>query len=160
MVVVGLIRGFSGLHGEVRVEIATADPQRFSPGTLLFVGDTATQVQKARKYKKGIVLKLEGIDDRNQAEALMGQPLLVPEEDVPPLPEGDYYYFQILDMQVWTREDEFLGTIQEILHTGSNDVYVVRQQKQEVLVPALEDVILEVDVKKQRMVVDLPEGLR
>jgi 16S rRNA processing protein RimM len=85
---------------------------------------------------------------------------MVPEGMAPPLPEGAYYHFQIVDMRVYTRGKEYLGIITQVLSTGSNDVYVVCHQGRELLVPALEGVVREVDVEGRRMVVDLPEGLR
>lgn len=106
------------------------------------------------------ILKLRGIDTREDAEGLAGVELEVPTEDVPPLPDGSYYHFQILDMEVWTSAGELLGIVVDILITGSNDVYVVRGGDREILVPALEDVVLEVDVEGGRLTVDLPEGLR
>ncbi len=159
VVVVGIIKGPWGSRGEVKIDAASDVPQRFAPGSLLFLGDAPIKVQWSSNHKKRLVVKLEGIDDRIQAEALMVQILHVPEEAVPPPPENHYYYFQILDMGVWTKEGELLGTVKEILNTGSNDVYVVRDQQRDVLVPAIEDVVVEVDVKNRRMVVDLPEGL-
>ena len=84
----------------------------------------------------------------------------VPQDAVPPAPEGTFYYFQMLDMAVYTTQGEHLGTVIDILKTGANDVYVVRQDDQEVLVPAVADVVVEVNVEEKRMVVALPKGLR
>ena len=106
------------------------------------------------------MLKLEGINSRSEAESLRDSFLMVPEDMVPPLPEGEYYHFQIIDMQVYTQEREYLGQITQILSTGSNDVYVVSHDGQELLIPALDEVIKEVDVERGMMTVELPEGLR
>ena len=81
-------------------------------------------------------------------------------DEVPSLSPDSYYHFQILDMEVWAITGDFLGTVEDILSTGSNDVYVVRQGKSEVLVPAIQDVVLEVDMEKGRITVELLEGLR
>lgn len=81
-------------------------------------------------------------------------------DDVLPASPDTYYHFQILDMEVWTQSGEFLGKVNDILSTGSNDVYVVNHGKDEVLVPAMHDVVLEVDLGKGRITVDLPDGLR
>lgn len=106
------------------------------------------------------ILKLQGIDTREGAEELAGIELEVPVNEVPPLPEGSYYHFQILDMEVWTSAGELLGVVEDILSTGSNDVYVVRRGDGEILVPAIDGVVLDVDVKGGRLTVDLPDGLR
>ena len=106
-------------------------------------------------------MKLDLVKDRSHAETLHGLLLTVPREYVESLPEGSYYHFQLLDLRVYNREGEYLGKIKEILSTGSNDVYVVGVEgRRDLLVPALEDVVREVDLDEGRMVVLLPEGLR
>ena len=94
-----------------------------------------------------------------QAAGLQGAVVEVPEREVSPLQEGCYYYFQIIDLQVYTTQGEWLGTVRDVLSTGANDVYVVQGGEREVLIPALDDVVVEVDVERRRMTVDLPEGL-
>ncbi len=90
----------------------------------------------------------------------MGQLITVPPEAVPQLPDGEYFHFQLLGLRVLTQEGEDLGRIRDILVTGANDVYVVSGPAGEVLVPALVDVIVNVDLDQGIMVVNLPEGLR
>ena len=160
MVIVGFIKGAWSLHGAVKVEAASDSPERFSIGSLLYLDHLPVKVEESFRQRGSLVLKLEGVDTRSDAEAHKGKPLHVPFSAVPPLPEGSYYHFQIIDMQVWTTEGEYLGIVGSILSTGSNDVYVVMDGDRELLVPALEEVILEVDVEGRRMTVDLPEGLR
>ena len=86
--------------------------------------------------------------------------MTVPEQSVPPLPEGEYFHFQLLGLRVLTEEGEDLGRVCEILETGSNDVYIVANDSGELLLPALADVVREVQVSEGLMVVRLPEGLR
>jgi 16S rRNA processing protein RimM len=84
----------------------------------------------------------------------------VPIEEATPLPEGSYYLFQLVGLEVITTEEEHLGTITEILETGANDVYVVRgDKKQEILIPAVADVVKAVDLEKGQIIVELIEGL-
>ena len=90
----------------------------------------------------------------------MGEQITVPENAAPPLPEGEYYHFQLLGINVFTEGGEYLGQISEILETGSNDVYVVSGTSPDLLVPALADVIITTDVNAGSMVVSLPDGLR
>ena len=143
----------------MKVQVLTDFPHRFSPGSQLLLDAQPTEVQSSRHYKGGLIVKLKDINSRNAAEALRGKSLQVSKDHVEPLPTGRYYHFQILDMQVWTKEGRLLGIVKEILSPGSNDVYVVRDDSKEVLVPALEDVVLAVDIERGRMTVDLPEGL-
>jgi 16S rRNA processing protein RimM len=152
--------GTWGYGGEVRVRAHTDNPQRFSPGSHLLAEDQTLQVEGCRWHQRVALIKFRGIDTQEDAIRLRGAQLEVPLDEVPSLSPDSYYHFQILDMEVWTQAGEFLGMVEEILSTGSNDVYIVRQGKSEVLIPAIQDVIVKVDVEKGRITVDLPEGLR
>jgi 16S rRNA processing protein RimM len=92
---------------------------------------------------------------------MRGVLLTVPEDDIAALPQGTYYHFQLIDMQVVSDEDELLGVIVEILDTSANDVYVVRgETAPDLLIPAIREVVLDVDVEVGRMLVHLVPGLR
>jgi 16S rRNA processing protein RimM len=106
------------------------------------------------------VLKLQGVDERAEAEKLRDLLIQVPVDEAVPLDEDQYYQYQIVGLEVWTQEGEYLGRVAEVLETGSNDVYVVRDGGQETLIPALSDVVLDVDLKENRMEVQLMKGLR
>ena len=159
-VVVGMITGASGLAGAVKVEPLSDYPHRFSPGSTLFLGDVPAKVTSSHRSGRGLVVKLEHVSDRDQAAALRGAVLTVPPDDLQPLPEGSYYYYQIIGIDVWDEHEEYLGKVLEIIATGGNDVYVVRgARRKELLIPALADVLLEVAPDENRMVVRIPEGL-
>ena len=159
--IVGRVTGPWGLLGDVKVEPSTDFPQRFSPGSILLIEGRPTRVVRSRTHKRAFVVKLDRIDDRSQAESIRGMLLAVPRDEAAPLPEGTYYHFQIVDLGVWTDAGEYLGEVKEVLSTGANDVYVVRDGgKKEVLIPALEDVVREIKPDEGKMVVHLPEGLR
>ena len=160
-VLVGRVLRPRGLSGELQVEPITDFPGRFTAGEVLFLLGQPYRLEYAlQRNDAWLVLKLEGIDSLQDAEPFRGQSLFTTRDRVPPPPQGSYYYFQLLDLEVYTSEGEHLGRLSEIMQTGSNDVYVVTNGDRELLVPALEDVILTVDVEAGRMVVDLPEGLR
>ena len=149
------------MHGDIKVQPLTDIPSRFSPGSVLRLGGTPARVERARSIKGGVLVKLDIVNDRTEAESVRGLFLTVPHEEVQTPPEGAYYHFQIIDMGVWSDEGEYLGQVKEILLTGSNDVYVVKDSgKKDLLIPALEEVVLEVDLPQNRMTVRLPEGLR
>jgi 16S rRNA processing protein RimM len=106
------------------------------------------------------LLQIENIDDRRAAEAFAGKEIWIKKSDLPTTEEGTYYWFDLIGLTVITTAGEILGKLDNILATGSNDVYVVRNAEgREILVPALETVVLEVDVAQKQMRVDLPEGL-
>ena len=160
-VIVGRALSARGMRGDISVEVISDSPSRFSSGGILYFRDRPHRIERCSKVSGGrVMLKLEGIDSRHEAESLRHSFLTVPEDMVPPPQEGSYYHFQIIDMRVFSGEGEYLGQISQILPTGSNDVYVVSNEGRDLLVPALDWVIVEVDVERRRMTVDLPEGLR
>ena len=160
-VLVGRVLKPHGLTGELHVQPITDSPNRFASGELLFLAGRQYRSEYARhQTHASLVLKLEGIDSSEDAQALHGVSIFVPRDRVPPLPQGQYYYFQLLEMEVYTSTGEHLGRISEIMETGSNDVYVVTNGPQEILIPALDDVITNVDIEARRMVINLPDGLR
>ncbi len=161
MIPVGRVLSPRGVGGEVQVEVLSDSPGRFAPGGAVFLRGRRLVIGRCSSLSRGrLALALEGVSDRRQAEGLRGALLTVPEGMVPPLPEGRYYHFQLVDMDVFTADAERLGRITQVLATGANDVYVVVGEAGELLVPALEDVVVEVDVSARRMVVELPPGLR
>ena len=147
------------LHGEVKVEPLTSQPERFAVGKTLWVGDTPHDVEAVRWQKSFVYLKLAGVDSIDDAEALRDRFLSVPETELGPLPEGEYYTYQLIGMAVYTVDGERLGGVADIFSTGGNDVYVVRGPRGEILLPAIRDVILEVDVAAGKMVVSLMDGM-
>lgn len=156
----GIIKGAWGIQGDLRVESLTDNPDRFAANSRLYLEGRAVRVRRSREVKRGIVLKLDSVHDRTTAERLRGKRLTVSAHAVPTLPEGAYYHYQLIDLEVYTCEGERLGTVREILTTGANDVYVVeRPGARDLLIPALKRVVINVDLLAGRMVVQLPEGL-
>ena len=159
-VIVGRIVGAWGLRGDLEVEVHTDFPARFSKGSVLRLGDRTAKVERSRRTGDRMLVKFDLAADRTAAEALHGRLLTVPKGEIGPLPDGTYYHFQLIDMSVRTHDGECLGTIKEILTAGGNEVFVVRgAEGREVLLPALADVVVDLDVDENRMTVRLPEGL-
>jgi 16S rRNA processing protein RimM len=157
---VGVVVGTHGTEGVLRVQSESDNPERFRAGATLNVDERAFVVRRATSGPGGaLLIKLAGIDTREAAAALLQEPLTVSTADTPGLPEDTYYHYQLLDMAVFGRDGDQLGTLTEVLTTGANDVYVVTSKETELMVPALADVVVEVDVEAGRMVVDVPEGL-
>jgi 16S rRNA processing protein RimM len=165
--VIGKVLGAHGVGGELKVQVISEDPHRFGRMEQVFIGleddePEPRALERFRLHKGNALLKLLGCDDRGTASSLRDYLLQVPIEDAIPLEEGEYYEFQILGLEVWTVSGEHLGKVVEVLATGANDVYVVHGTypgHREILVPALESVVLEIDLEGGRMVVELPEGL-
>ena len=157
-VCVGRVVGVHGLKGEIKVEALTDFPDRFEAGASLWLDGAPVRVELSRAQAKLFYLKLAGVDDRDAAEALRGHELLVPEARS--LDEPDLYYeHDLIGLRVEDESGAALGRLAEILRTGANDVYVVRGDRGELLLPALADVIREVDIGAGRMGVALAPGL-
>jgi len=158
-VAVGRVLSAHGLRGEVKVEPLTALLEHFTAGRRLWIGQAAHEVEASRQQKDSVLLKLSGVASVEAAKALRGCPLSLPESELAPLPEGEYYAHQIVGLEVYDRDGAPLGKVVELLPTGSNDVYVVDGPRGELLLPAIDDVIIEVDVAGGRMVVSLMDGM-
>jgi len=162
LLVVGKIRRPHGVAGEALVEIHTDFPERLAPKTLVFVGAAhqPLTIRKRRPHKDGLLLTFEDITTPEQVGLLRNQMLSIPAVDRPPLPEGEYYHHQILGLSVVDENGQELGRLAEILETGANDVYVVtRDDGTELLLPAISDVVLDVDLPRKTMRVHLLPGL-
>ena len=158
-VAVGRIVGLWGLRGDLKVESLTDFPQRFAAGGSVWLAGVVHVIEKCRWQRGRAILKLVGVDSVTAAEALRHCLLEVPEDDLRPLGEGEYYHFQILGLEVRTTAGEVLGRVEQIISTGSNDVFVVRGSRGEVLIPAVDDVVKSVDTTAGRIEVEVVEGL-
>jgi 16S rRNA processing protein RimM len=138
-------------------------PERFSALKTVYLGEEQTPypLLRSRVQREGrqVLLRLGGVLDCDQADKLRGQMIYIPVEQAMPLEEGQYYIYQILGLSVETEAGEPLGLLTEVLLIGSNDVYVVSDGSREILIPALEDVILTVDLSARKMIVRLLDGL-
>lgn len=172
-ILVGKILGAHGHAGGLRATVLSDAPHRFDPGQTLYILGQPYEITssssaafksnasgKSNSTGNQIILQLQGIDSEASVRGLLGEELTVPESDVPDLPEGEYFHYQIVGLQVLTAEGENLGRVREILETGSNDVYVTTGDSGELLIPALADVIREIRINDGVMVVNLPDGLR
>lgn len=163
-VLVGEIIGTHGIKGAGKFRSYAESPAIFEPGRLILVRErsgreTTHAIKRVEYHRRTPLLFLEEINDRNQAEALIGAALFIPKAALPELDNGSYYWFDLIGMAVYTTDEVYLGRIESIIETGSNDVYVVKNRKKEVLIPALESVVIKVDLEQKRMQVAPPEGL-
>ncbi len=160
---IGQVTRAHGLRGELSVTVLTEFPERFKDTDWVYLGNEqeaeAYRLESYRWHKPNILLKLEGIDDRTQADQLRGLLVQVPVEEAVPLPAGSYYLYQLIGLQVVATTGETLGTLTDVIETGANDVYVVRGEGKEILLPAIPDVIKSVDLTEGRVVVEVMEGL-
>ena len=162
---IGKIVKTHGLHGGVKVKSYLTDPGSLLPRLeAVYIKREATEMQRCllTKYQLGsdfIFLEMEGFYDPQTAVSLLGCRVYAPMDKLAPLPEGEYYWHELIGMDVITEEGVSLGKIREILSVGSSDVYVCKNGDEEKLLPASEDVIRKVDKVKKIMTVRLLEGL-
>ena len=152
-----------GVRGGLVAEPISEALLNLEAGAVVLLGENRSPMvfQELRRHGQRWLLWLDGIESREQAEALRGAEIALPLSAVPPLPEGTYYWWQILGMRVVSDEGQELGQVDEILETGANDVYVVRDASgAELLVPAIESVILGVNLEIGEIKVHLIPGLR
>ena len=148
-----------GIRGELKIEILSDNPKRFSPGALLYFHGDPYTVERLRVMPKSTALKLKGIDTRNQAEAFRDGDLEVPSSELGDLEPDVFYVHQIVGLRVETTDGRPLGDVTEVLHTGANDVYVATFDGKETLIPAIASVVKEIDVAASRMVIEAIPGL-
>jgi 16S rRNA processing protein RimM len=160
----GQVSGAHGLKGAVKVradaQAATTDPEVFAALGEVWIGGRGYQVLQAERYKNQVLLQLAGVVTRNQAEALARLAVQGDRRRFPPLPPGEYYWFQVLGLPVINVADGArLGYLDHIIPTPGHDVYVVVEGQREVLLPAVEDVIVEINLEDGVIKASPPEGL-
>lgn len=160
--VIGKIIKPHGVNGEVRVEIHTDTPQRYSWLDAVYVGQNKPQlrmIESVRYHKNWVLLKLAGINDRSDAEALRSKLVQIPEGEGLPLDEGEYYLYQIIGFKVVSDDGIDVGWVTEVLETNANNVFVVDGQFGEILLPDINDVVLSIDLQTRLITIHLMDGL-
>jgi len=148
-----------GLEGKLKVEVITDFPHRLAPRSQFYVDRQPMTIAGTSWHKGKAIIKLEGIDSVEQAEKLRGKTLEIHHRQLETLPEGQYYHFQLIGLEVWTTEGKRLGKVIRVLSAPSNDNYVVSGEKGEILIPAIEDVVKSVDLESGRITIEAIEGL-
>ncbi|HZW04240.1 MAG TPA: ribosome maturation factor RimM [Anaerolineaceae bacterium] len=159
---VGRLRRPHGIKGEIVMDVMTDFPERLRRGKRVYVGDNHQPMTLAglRQHQNALLVSFRGIDTPEAIGDLRNQYVFILAADLPPLPEGEYYHHELLGMTLVDESGRVLGILEEILETGANDVYLVRTPEGgELLVPAIADVILEVNLDERKIRVRLQEYL-
>jgi len=157
---VGVIRKGHGVNGELLMDVLTDFPRRLRARKTVYLGENHEPyvLTRVRSHVDTLLLSFEGIEDLDTAEKLRNLTVYVRTEDLPPLPEGNYYHHQLIGIRVVDEDGKEIGHLTEILETGANDVYVVvNEAGEETLLPAIVDVIKTVDVGQGVMTVSPQE---
>ena len=178
LVVVGRVRRPTGIDGTLLIEVYSGDPKRFSVGDRVFIDGSEHEIVRTGASGKSAKIKLAGIDSIEKAGPFRGEELAVTIDSLPDNPPGVYYHYEILGIDVVTLDGQRLGTLTEVIETGSNDVFVVSpdgdetrreaanedsgkgpDNSGEILIPVLDGVIVAVDKENGVMTIDPPAGL-
>lgn len=162
---VGVISSTHGIRGEVKVFPTTDDIKRFRKKTELILDTDKEEkilvVESVKFFKQFVILKFQGLDSINAIEAYKGKSLYVTRENAVPLEEGEYYIADLIGMEVYEDSGKKLGILKEVLETGANDVYeITLEDGSSLLLPAIKECILDIDINACRMQIHVMEGLR
>jgi len=157
-IVIGRVGAAHGIRGELRIIPLTDFPERFAALREVMVGDELLHIESVKPQGKNFLMRFREYTVREDAQKLTGRLLTVARAEAAPLDEGEYYVFDIVGLTVYDEENNELGTVENVLRTGSNDVYAVRSEDGcEILIPALRKVVRTIDVLNGRMTVRLSE---
>ena len=161
---IGQIVNTFGIKGMVKVKPFTDNIERFNNLEKIYIknksGQTEYKIQEIKYHKNMVLIKFEGIENPEQADLLRNSYLIVDRETEEPLEPGRYYIVDMIGLDVFTDDNEYLGKLEDIYNTGSNDIYVVKNESgKQVLLPAIEDVIKNIDMDNKKVIVHLIPGL-
>ncbi len=161
---IGQIVNTNGLKGFLKIKPLTDDITRFEDLETIYIQKNKEliefKIQEVKYVKNMVLLKLEGIDDIEEAEKYKNFYIKINRKDAVELEEDSYFIVDIINSEVYTDEDAYLGKVIDVFQTGSNDVYTVKSESgKEILLPAIKDVVKNVDVKNKKIIVHLLEGL-
>ena len=160
----GQIVNTFGIKGQVKVKPFTDDIRRFDELKEVYIEKKNElklfQIEKVNYSKNMVILKLKGIETPEEAEKLRSSYLKINRKDAKKLPEGTYYIADLIGLDVYTDENKLLGKVDYIYNAGSSDIYVVKdEQGKEILLPAIKDVLQQVDLENGKIIVHIIEGL-
>ncbi len=161
-VLIGKFRKPHGIRGEIRMTVLTDFPELVSPGQIIYVGEKhqAYTVRDIRWHGGDMLVSLKELSDRTAVEIFRNIMVYMKSKDMPELPEGEFFIHQLVGMEVITDQGEKLGVLKEILITGANDVYLVESQEgKELLLPATEEVVLDINQETGQILVHIIPGL-
>lgn len=161
---IGQIVNTNGLKGFLKVKPLTDDITRFENLKTIYIQKAKEligfKIQEVKYNKQSVLLKLEGIDDITEAEKYKNFYIKISKENAVELEKNSYFIVDIIGCQVYTDENEYLGNVVDVFQTGSNDVYTLKNSEgKEILIPAIKEVIKNVDIKNKKIVIHLMDGL-
>ncbi|MDD3437972.1 MAG: ribosome maturation factor RimM [Clostridiaceae bacterium] len=160
---IGQIINTHGLRGAVKVYPLTDDISRFKKLKEVYVeendGIVKYKVESVKFLSSAVAVKLKGIDSEEAANKLRGFYIKVDRKSAVKLPKDTYFICDLIDLEVYDEKGLLLGTVKDVLQTGSNDVYVIESSGKDILIPALKDIVKKIDLENKKILVEMPEGL-
>ena len=157
---IGKIVNVAGLKGEVKIVNYSGSKERYQELESIYIENAEHKIEKVRYNKDVVILKLSGIDDRNAAEEARGKDIYISESDLPELSEGEYYIRDMIGISVVDDTGNVLGNLSDVIQNRAQDLYEVEMKDgKKILIPAVEEFILNIDIEKKQMDVKLIEGL-
>jgi 16S rRNA processing protein RimM len=164
LLLVGKVIGPHGLGGLLRIWSYAESERTFLNSGKVFLGLASGEPHEYRvlsvvPHKNAFLMRLEGLSTLNAAESYRNAAILIEKTGLEREGEGEYFWHELIGLEVYVTTGEFIGTVKRIFATGSNDIYVVQKGKKEILIPAIHDVVQEVDLAGKRMIISEMEGL-
>jgi len=160
---IGQIINTHGLRGAVKVYPLTDDISRFKKLKEVYVeendGIVKYKVESVKFLSSTVSVKLKGVDSEEAANKLRGSYIKVDRKSAVKLPKDTYFICDLIDLEVYDEKGLLLGTVKDVLQTGSNDVYVIQSSGKDILIPALKDIVKKIDLENKKILVEMPEGL-
>lgn len=157
---IGQVVNTHGIRGEIKIQPWCDDPMIFNEIEYIYIDGKKYDMVKSRLHKNCIIAAVESINNINEAELLKNKIVTVPREALGELPEGTYYIADLLGLEVRTNDGKILGKIDDVIRTGSNDVYQVKRQgKKDILIPVIDEAVNEVNIDAGYVIVTLMKGL-
>ena len=164
LVLIGKVAATHGIRGQLRIVSFSGEAESIlSQRRLVFKGPNdeseTFEVANSSVHGKRVLISLKSLEDINKVEYLVGREIYVERGQLSELPEGEYYWCDLIGLKVYTVHGEYLGILSEIMAAGSNDIYVIRNGEKEFLIPAVEEIVTNIDLRESVIIVDPPEGL-
>jgi 16S rRNA processing protein RimM len=164
LVLIGKVVATHGIKGQLRVVPYSGNAESILlQRTIILKGSNGDsdsyEVADSSIHGKKVIISLRSFNNINQVEHLVGREIFVKREQLPELPDGEYYWCDLIGLKVQTVRGDYLGELSDILAAGGNDVYMVRAGGKEYLIPAVEDIVTDINIVEGTMTVDPPEGL-
>ena len=157
---IGKISNIHGVKGDIKVIPLTDDMKRYDELKEVYVGinKDLLEIEKVSYLKNQVILKFKGINSIKDAEKYLNNFISINKEDAI-LPEGSYFLFDIIGMEVYDMKDNFIGKIRDVIQSGANDVYVIKDSDTEYMIPAVKQFVKSIDIENKKMLIDPIEGM-